>query len=717
MGLLSIIQYYKKRPSRQIFNSNLYSINKQYSAINFIPPESNIRTQIEKETDLRHYYASSVAKKWFAVIILGLFIGTLGAVMALIVEEMFILKNFVLKETLKYGLIGSSFVWMVWTVFPIMICSFVVMEFAPTLRGCGIASATAYLNGVKLHNFHKASTLLSLYLSIFLISAANMPGGREELVIYLGALSGAFITRARIPFTNIRPFLSVSSRINMRTLVAAGTAAGGSIAFGTPIGAVLFCLEEGLSFWSPELTTMMFLCTICSNFVLHLFYTLYRRGKDFSYEIMPYLFFSGARHISLTYEFSEIPLFILMGIIGGLLGSFWNEGQIILRRWRNNNIKTKTLRYLEVAILGLCLSLCGILTFHYFGAECTQKIEKEDREARSSHMKVYCKEDDEFESVTIYLFQDLRHTIKSLLVIHKELISFSVVLFGGIYYYVFSGLQLGTYLPSGILIPHLICGASWGYLVGIWYSQASVAGNIIVSKYAFLGAVAQGSGVARLTLSLGIIMIESCGQQIFSLPIFIIVITAKWFGGIFSRPIYRIETYLEGYPFLRVTYLPISTPYKAKHIMISSMVSLPPRLTVKELVDALISKHQVFPVLENEKVVGVVTKYQIAVILKSKVYKFPDNIDKEHLMNEMLLEYEGESFVELEEVIHSEDSIPDAYDKVDLTNFMSASTYLINSAQGIITRKDIACFKKISQFMLMRTEVLPLRHWSSPLTV
>lgn len=44
------------------------------------------------------------------------------------------------------------------------------------------------------------------------------------------------------------------------------------------LGAVLFCLEEGLSYWSSELTSMMFLCAVCSNFVLHLVYTLYRRG-------------------------------------------------------------------------------------------------------------------------------------------------------------------------------------------------------------------------------------------------------------------------------------------------------------------------------------------------------------------------------------------------------------------------------------------------------
>ncbi|XP_014282279.1 H(+)/Cl(-) exchange transporter 7 isoform X2 [Halyomorpha halys] len=687
MGLLSLMDYYQKRPSRQVLTHTLYSINKEYSAINFNAPESKIRSEIDKNTDLQYYYISSVMKKWLAIITLGIFIGTMGSIQEILIKEMTIFKNNCFKPLLK-NVMTSSFVWIFWTVFPILVCSYLVVEEAPSLKGCGVASVMAYLNGVKINKFHKPYTLCLLYLMIFLISAANMPGGREELFIHFGAMSGAYITRLRLPFSDIRPFLSVSNRLNMRTLVAAGTAAGVSVSFGTPI--------------------------------------------DSSFNLEPYLFFSGAEDISLIFKYLEIPLFILMGAFGGLLGSLWNEGQILLQRFRNTYIKTKRQKIMEAVIVGLDLSVCGIVIFHYFEDECTPVSTKVKREEACTLMQVYCENKDEFETVGIFLFQDLRHTIRSLFIQHKEIMSYSVILFGGIYYYVFAEIQLGTYLPTGVLIPHLICGASWGYLVGIWYSQAP-EGNVI-AKYAFLGALAQGSGAARLTLSLGIIMIESCGQQMFSLPIFIIVVTAKWFGGIFSRPIYRIATYLEGYPFLRATYLPISTPYKAKHIMITPMAYLPPRITVKGLIEALLKKHQVFPVIENEKVVGIITKYQIAVILKSKIYNFPENFEKIHLMNEMLMEYEGESFVELEDAIYSED-IPDAKQYFDLTNFMCTSTNLINmemslrkiylmfvslglsyvividddfKALGIITRKDIACFRKRSQFLLMRTEVLPL---------
>lgn len=68
-------------------------------AINFNTPESNVRTQIEKETNLHYYYATSVMKKWVAVIVLGLLIGILGAVLALLIEEMFTVKNGVLKQS------------------------------------------------------------------------------------------------------------------------------------------------------------------------------------------------------------------------------------------------------------------------------------------------------------------------------------------------------------------------------------------------------------------------------------------------------------------------------------------------------------------------------------------------------------------------------------------------------------------------------------------
>ena len=52
------------------------------------------------------------------------------------------------------------------------------------------------------------------------------------------------MSKLKIPFINWKPFISLSEPTNRRTLVAAGTAAGVAVSFGTPIGTFIYEIKS-----------------------------------------------------------------------------------------------------------------------------------------------------------------------------------------------------------------------------------------------------------------------------------------------------------------------------------------------------------------------------------------------------------------------------------------------------------------------------------------
>lgn len=90
-------------------------------------------------------------------------------------------------------------------------------------------------------------------------------------------------------------------------------------AFGSPIGGVLFSLEEAASFFSPDLILKTLVASIISSFTLNLVLSLYHGTSTFSY---PGLFNLG-KFEELPYTYYEIPIFMCMGCIGGVLGALW----------------------------------------------------------------------------------------------------------------------------------------------------------------------------------------------------------------------------------------------------------------------------------------------------------------------------------------------------------------------------------------------------------
>ena len=93
-------------------------------------------------------------------------------------------------------------------------------------------------------------------------------------------------------------------------------------AFGAPIGGVLFSLEEGASFWNQGLTWRIFFGSMTSYFVLNMILSTFKGipGQLSNGGLLNFGSFDNA-----TYGVVELPLYVMIGAIGGILGALYNH--------------------------------------------------------------------------------------------------------------------------------------------------------------------------------------------------------------------------------------------------------------------------------------------------------------------------------------------------------------------------------------------------------
>ena len=70
-----------------------------------------------------------------------------------------------------------------------------------------------------------------------------------------------------------------------KNFIVCGAAAGVAAAFGAPLGGVMFCLEEGASWWHPKITWRTFFAAVVSSFFTTLVLSGFGPGDvwDWSY--------------------------------------------------------------------------------------------------------------------------------------------------------------------------------------------------------------------------------------------------------------------------------------------------------------------------------------------------------------------------------------------------------------------------------------------------
>ncbi|KAF4983871.1 hypothetical protein FZEAL_812 [Fusarium zealandicum] len=402
------------------------------------------------------------------------------------------------------------------------LAAILVQEYAIYAKHSGIPEIKTVLGGFVIQRFLGTWTLVTKSLGLVLAVASGMWLGKEGPLIHVACCCANLFTKL---FRNIH-----DNEARKREVLSAAAASGVSVAFGSPIGGVLFSLET-LSYYFPDKTMWQsFVCAMTAAVVLQAF-DPFRSGKLVLYQV----------HYSIGWHRFEIFPYAILGVLGGIHGGLFIKLNMAIARWKKSNPWIPG-PIIQVLIVAFFTALINYPNF-YMKAQTTELV---------SNLFSECSQ----------VLDDPIGICRTGAASARTIV---LLIFASVLGFFLAAVTFGLQIPAGIILPSMAIGALTGRAVGIvmeiWVTNhpsfflfASCEPDIpcvTPGTYAIVGAAASLAGVTRMTVSIVVIMFELTGALTYVLPIMIAVMISKWVGDAFSRRgIYESWIHFNEYPFL-----------------------------------------------------------------------------------------------------------------------------------------------------------------------
>jgi len=392
-----------------------------------------------------------------------------------------------------------------------------VKSLARWATGSGIPEVKTILGGFVILKFCSWQTLLVKVPGLVLSVSSGLNLGKEGPSVHVACCVCNCVSYLFPKYKG--------NQAKLREMLSAAAAAGVSVAFGAPIGGVLFSLEE-VSYYFPHKTMWRaFFCASVAALVLQVM-NPFHNGKLVIFQV-------DYSHNWMAFEF--VP-FIVIGILGGLLGGIFIRMNVNVCRFRRANIPQWSI--VEAIVIAMLTAFVSYSN-DYLRNNASEIISELYAECTPGSSTPLCNPDTAPTEILILIFASC---IRLLLTIFT----------------------FGVKVPAGLFIPALAVGASLGHAVGLamayWqsvspdffiFNECTSIACIDPGVYGLIGSAAMLSGVTRMTVSLVVIMFEITGDVQYIVPIMIVVMVAKWVGdGIAHDGIYDEHILLNEYPFL-----------------------------------------------------------------------------------------------------------------------------------------------------------------------
>jgi chloride channel 3/4/5 len=326
--------------------------------------------------------------------------------------------------------------------------------------GSGIPEIKTILSGFVIPHFLDFKVLAVKAIGATFAVATGMCLGKEGPFVHISTCVAYLVGSC---FPKYR-----ENGRKMRELLSAGCSAGLSVAFGAPIGGVLFSYEEISTYFPRKVLWRAFLCSLFAAVILRALNPT-GTGKLVLFET----------NYGTSYNPIHYLVFILLGIAGGVFGGVFCKANFL---WSKSFRKYSIIKNYPVFEVFLVVLVTALIQY-------PNPMTREAGDVIIKNLLVDCRDSNSSWVCRMENSEDKSRYIGWLV-------------YGTIAKLFLTTITFGCKVPSGIIIPALDAGAFFGRLIGQGITTISPG------IFAMVGAAAFLAGVSRMTISLCVIMFE-----------------------------------------------------------------------------------------------------------------------------------------------------------------------------------------------------------------
>ncbi len=404
----------------------------------------------------------------------------------------------------------------------------------------GIIEAVA-LAGGRLR--YKRIPLKILAAALSIGSGASV--GPEDPSVQLGANIGSMVGQK---------FNLSEERI--RTLVAAGAAAGIAAAFNAPIAGIFFALEIIIGEIGHSALGIIVVASVSSSIL-----TQYIAGNQPAFQVPPFGF----------HKIAELPFYFLLGVLAGPVSALYVR---LLGSMKELFLRIALPRWVKPSLAGFAVGIIGFFLPQVFGIG----------------------------------YETIEH------VLNNQLNSFYLLLLLLVAKLILTPLSIGGGFAGGVFAPSLFIGAMLGGALGSVVQSVFPTLNAVPATYAMVGMAAVLAGSVHAPLTAILLLFEMTNDYHIILPLMFAVAVSLVISRTLSPDsVYNSELARKGIRLERGRIVDVLESIRVVEVMQTNPPTIEARKSVEEAIPLLLQKNTNYALVmaEGNRLIGIITREDI----------------------------------------------------------------------------------------------------------